>query len=96
MTKYRLVYADGSTDETAIHRRFAIQQARTNWGASAFAAIPAEPDVVIEAPRPDAERFRKLRATLATAHDRMHRMMHRHGVFHDYTPIHDHHQEQEN
>ena len=44
------------------------------------------------APRPDADRYRKLRATLEGAHNRFHQMMHRHGVYHDHTPIHDHHE----
>ena len=44
------------------------------------------------APRPDADRYRKLRATLEAAHNRFHQMLHRHGVYHDHTPIHDHHE----
>ena len=47
------------------------------------------------APRPDADRYRKLRATLEAAHNRFHQMMHRHGVYHDHTPVHDHHEAQE-
>lgn len=38
---YALEYADGTVETTAILRRFAIQQSRIAWGASAFAAIPA-------------------------------------------------------
>ncbi|MFZ4663016.1 MAG: CehA/McbA family metallohydrolase [Caldilineaceae bacterium] len=38
---YTLEYADGTVETTAILRRFAIQQSRIAWGASAFAAIPA-------------------------------------------------------
>lgn len=38
---YALEYADGTVETTPIHRRFAIQQSRIAWGASAFAAIPA-------------------------------------------------------
>ncbi len=42
------------------------------------------------APRPDAERYRQLRATLEGAWNRLHQTMHRHGVFHDHVPLHDH------
>jgi len=42
------------------------------------------------APRPDARRYRQLRATLEGAWNRLHQTMHRHGVFHDHTPLHDH------
>ncbi len=38
---YTLEYADGSVETAPILRRFAIQQSRIAWGASAFAAIPA-------------------------------------------------------
>ncbi len=38
---YGLVYADGSEVKVPILRRFAIQQSRMGWGASAFAAKPA-------------------------------------------------------
>ncbi|MEZ4726374.1 MAG: hypothetical protein R3E79_04490 [Caldilineaceae bacterium] len=38
---YTLEYADGTVETAAILRRFAIQQSRIAWGASAFAAIPA-------------------------------------------------------
>lgn len=41
VSHYTLEYTDGSTIATPILRRFAIQQARIRWGASAFAAIPA-------------------------------------------------------
>lgn len=45
---YRLEYADGDTVDTPILRRFAIQQSRIGWGASAFAAVTAEaPEVTI-------------------------------------------------
>jgi hypothetical protein len=40
---YTLEYADGSTAQTPILRRFAIQQKRIRWGASPFAAMPAKP-----------------------------------------------------
>ena len=42
------------------------------------------------APRPDASRYRQLRATLEGAWNRLHQTMHRHGVFHRHTPLHDH------
>ena len=42
------------------------------------------------APRPDAKRYRQLRATLEGAWNRLHQTMHRHGVFHQHTPLHDH------
>ncbi len=46
VSTYIIEYDDGSRHETPVLRRFAIQQARTQWGASAFAAIPAlEPQV---------------------------------------------------
>jgi hypothetical protein len=40
------------------------------------------------APRPDALRFRELRATLERAYDRLHRRMHAAGVYHRH-PLHD-------
>jgi hypothetical protein len=42
------------------------------------------------APRPEAQRYRQLRATLATAHNRMHGRLHAQGVAHLHTPIHHH------
>jgi hypothetical protein len=42
------------------------------------------------APRPDAKRYRQLRATLEGAWNRLHQSMHRQGVFHQHTPLHDH------
>ncbi len=39
---YALEYADGTQHVTPILRRFAIQQSRIGWGASAFAAVPAQ------------------------------------------------------
>ena len=42
------------------------------------------------APRPDADRYRRLRATLEGAWNRLHQTMHRQGVFHQHTPLHDH------
>ena len=44
---YELQYADGSAAAVPIRRRFAIQQARIDWGASAFAAVPHQQDAVV-------------------------------------------------
>jgi len=44
------------------------------------------------APRPEADRLRKMRATLEAAHNRMHQQMHKHGIYHDHTPLHHHHE----
>ena len=44
------------------------------------------------APRPAENRHRKLRATLESAYNRFHQMMPRHGVFHDHSPVHSHHE----
>lgn len=42
------------------------------------------------APRPDVIRFKKLRATLEAAHNRLHQEMHRQGLYHKHTPVHHH------
>lgn len=42
------------------------------------------------APRPDALRFKQLRATLESAYNRLHNQMHRNGLFHHHTPLHTH------
>lgn len=42
------------------------------------------------APRPEAERFRRMRASLEAAHNRLHQRMHRAGIYHQHTPLHDH------
>ena len=42
------------------------------------------------APRPDALRYKQLRATLEAAHNRLHQRMHQHGVYHQHTPLHNH------
>ena len=44
--EYALEYTDGASAAVPIHRRFAIQQARIGWGASAFAALPHQEDIV--------------------------------------------------
>jgi hypothetical protein len=46
VSRYVLAYADGGEHVTPVHRRFAIQQGRLVWGASATAAVPAADDVV--------------------------------------------------
>ena len=42
------------------------------------------------APRPDAIRYKQLRATLEAAHNRLHQRMHQRGIYHEHTPLHDH------
>lgn len=42
------------------------------------------------ATRPEARRYRQLRATLESAYNRLHQEMHRNGVFHRHVPLHDH------
>ncbi len=46
VSDYTVEYADGSRDATPVYRRFGIQQSRTGWGASAFAAMPAASPLV--------------------------------------------------
>lgn len=40
VSEYRFIYEDGSGVSVPIRRRFAIQQPRIGWGASAFEAVP--------------------------------------------------------
>ena len=40
------------------------------------------------APRPEARRYKQLRATLEAAHQRLHQRMHRHGLYHRHNPLH--------
>jgi hypothetical protein len=40
------------------------------------------------APRPDALRFKQMRATLEAAHNQLHQKMHRAGVYHHHVPLH--------
>ncbi len=47
VAEYSLRYEDGATASIPIRRRFAIQQARVYWGASAFAAVPHTRDTVV-------------------------------------------------
>ncbi|MDE2697798.1 MAG: hypothetical protein OXI23_02920, partial [Gemmatimonadota bacterium] len=42
------------------------------------------------ASRPEARRLKQMRATLEAAHNRLHQQMHKHGIYHDHTPLHDH------
>lgn len=42
------------------------------------------------APRPDAIRYKKLRVTLESAHNKLHQQMHRQGIYHKHTPVHSH------
>jgi hypothetical protein len=47
------------------------------------------------APRPDARRFKQMRATLEAAYNRLHQRLHQAGVFHQHTPLHGHARQQE-
>jgi hypothetical protein len=47
------------------------------------------------APRPEAQRYKQLRATLESAHNRLHQRLHRQGIFHQHTPLHGHDQARE-
>ena len=42
------------------------------------------------APRPEAARYKQLRATLESAYNQLHQRMHRAGAFHNHTPLHRH------
>lgn len=42
------------------------------------------------APRPDALRFKQMRATLEAGYNHLHQRMHQQGVFHRHTPLHQH------
>jgi hypothetical protein len=42
------------------------------------------------APRPEAQRFKQMRATLEGAYTRLHQRMHQAGIFHRHTPVSDH------
>lgn len=42
------------------------------------------------ATRPEADRYRRVRASLEAAHNRLHQKMHRHGVYHKHSTVHDH------
>jgi len=47
------------------------------------------------APRPDAQRFKQMRATLESAYNRLHQRLHQNGIFHRHTPLHTHDTTQE-
>jgi len=47
VAEYALHYEDGSSTAIPVRRRFAIQQARVYWGASAFAAVPHTQDEIV-------------------------------------------------
>jgi hypothetical protein len=47
------------------------------------------------APRPAAQRFKQMRATLEAAHNQLHQRMHNNGIFHRHTPLHDYAQSRE-
>ena len=47
VSDYTLRYAGGTRVSTPVLRRFAIQQSRIGWGASAFAAVPAREHGVV-------------------------------------------------
>ena len=49
LADYEIRYRDGDRHVQPILRRFAVQQARIKWGASAFAAVPAHDNAVIPA-----------------------------------------------
>ena len=42
------------------------------------------------APRPQARRFKKIRASIEAAHNRLHQLMHRQGIYHEHSPLHTH------
>jgi hypothetical protein len=42
------------------------------------------------APRPAARQFKKIRATIEAAHNRLHQLMHRQGIYHEHNPLHQH------
>ena len=42
------------------------------------------------APRPEARRFKKIRASIEAAHNRLHQLMHRQGIYHEHSPLHTH------
>ena len=42
------------------------------------------------APRPEARRYRLMRAEMEAAYNRLHQRMHRQGVYHRHAPLHDH------
>jgi hypothetical protein len=47
------------------------------------------------APRPEAQLYKQLRATLEAAHNRLHQRLHQRGIYHQHNPLHDHTQHHE-
>ena len=47
------------------------------------------------APRPEAQRYKQLRATLEAAHNQLHQRMHQQGIYHEHTVLHNHTQHRE-
>ena len=47
------------------------------------------------APRPEAQGFKRIRAALESAHNKLHQLMHRQGIYHKHTPLHTHDAHQE-
>ncbi len=42
------------------------------------------------APRPAAQQYKKIRAAIEAAHNRLHQLMHRQGIYHEHNPLHQH------
>ncbi len=63
VSDYEVHYTSGDSFSTKILRRFAIQQSRIRWGASAFAAVPAEDDLVLQS-MTDGHNLRRLSPVL--------------------------------
>lgn len=42
------------------------------------------------APKPEAQQFKRIRAALESAHNKLHHLMHRQGIYHDHSPLHAH------
>ncbi|MDE2950436.1 MAG: CehA/McbA family metallohydrolase [Chloroflexota bacterium] len=42
------------------------------------------------APRPEAQQYKRIRAALESAHNKLHQLMHRQGIFHQHSPLHAH------
>ncbi|MCY3915074.1 MAG: CehA/McbA family metallohydrolase [Chloroflexi bacterium] len=42
------------------------------------------------APRPAARQYKKIRAAIEAAHNRLHQLMHRQGIYHQHNPLHQH------
>ena len=42
------------------------------------------------APKPAARQFKQIRASIEAAHNRLHQLMHRQGIYHEHNPLHEH------